>query len=160
MNSLRRPCSPTTGTDTSDKLMVCRIKNLRSATLMSNVKQSGLLYSTHPSKRIDIFTPDAIREGVTFKRVDQLTYANIPYALDFYEGRLFVSSNGKEKFCEVDPVTGEILKDYTVVGDVTSNCHDFTTSSNRPSFVLNTNKLFPSFPMLAIKRVSPRCATV
>ena len=37
----------------------------------------------------------------------------------FYEGRLFVSSNGKEKFCEVDPVTGEILKDYTVVGDVT-----------------------------------------
>ena len=82
-------------------------------------EQSGLLYSTHPSKRIDIFTPDAIREGVTFKRVDQLTYANIPYALDFYEGRLFVSSNGKEKFCEVDPVTGEILKDYTVVGDVT-----------------------------------------
>ena len=46
-------------------------------------EQSGLLYSTHPSKRIDIFTPDAIREGVTFKRVDQLTYANIPYALDF-----------------------------------------------------------------------------
>ena len=46
-------------------------------------EQSGLLYSTHPSKRIDIFTPDAIREGVTFKRVDQLTYAKYSLCLGF-----------------------------------------------------------------------------
>lgn len=103
-------------------------------------EQSGLLYSTHPSKRIDIFTPDAIREGVTFKRVDQLTYANIPYALDFYEGRLFVSSNGKEKFSEVDPVTGEILKDYTVVGDVTLQVPEKFCIRRNTLFIIDRTK--------------------
>ena len=63
-------------------------------------EQTGLLYSTHPAKRIDLFAPDGIREGVSPKRTGQLAYKNVPYDLDFYEGRLFVSSNGTEKFCE------------------------------------------------------------
>ena len=44
---------------------------------------------------------------------------NVPYDLDFYEGRLFVSSNGTEKFCEVNPRTGEIVKDHTTIGGIT-----------------------------------------
>lgn len=32
---------------------------------------------------------------------------------------MFVSSNGTEKFCEADPETGEIVKDYTTVGEIT-----------------------------------------
>ncbi|WP_303181107.1 hypothetical protein [uncultured Butyricimonas sp.] len=82
-------------------------------------ERAGLLYSTHPSKRIDVFALGDIREGVTLKRVKQLAYRNTPYALDFYKGRLFVTSNGNEKFCEVDPETGDIVKDYTTVGGIT-----------------------------------------
>lgn len=81
--------------------------------------QTGLLYSTHPSKRIDVFKLDSIREGTSLKRTKQLTYKNGPYALDFYKGKLFVSSNGSEKFCEVNPGTGDILKDFTVIGGIT-----------------------------------------
>ena len=54
-------------------------------------EQTGLLYSTHPAKRIDLFAPDGIREGVSPKRTGQLAYKNVPYDLDFYEGRLFVT---------------------------------------------------------------------
>lgn len=82
-------------------------------------EQTGLLYSTHPAKRIDLFAPDGIREGVSPKRTGQLAYKNVPYDLDFYEGRLFVSSNGTEKFCEVNPRTGEIVKDHTTIGGIT-----------------------------------------
>lgn len=82
-------------------------------------EQTGLLYSTHPAKRIDLFAPDGIREGVSPKRTGQLAYKNVPYDLDFYEGRLFVSSNGTEKFCEVNPRTGEIMKDHTTIGGIT-----------------------------------------
>ena len=82
-------------------------------------EQTGLLYSTHPAKRIDLFAPDGIREGVSPKRTGQLAYKNVPYALDFYEGRMFVSSNGTEKFCEVNPQTGEIIKDHTTLGGIT-----------------------------------------
>lgn len=38
------------------------------------------------------------------------------------DGRLFVSFDGKQtqqKFCEVDPKTGAIIKDYTTIGDIT-----------------------------------------
>ena len=35
-------------------------------------EQTGLLYSTHPAKRIDLFAPDGIREGVSPKRTGQL----------------------------------------------------------------------------------------
>ena len=78
------------------------------------------LYTTHQSgKRIDIFSLSDLREGVTLKRTHTLTYKNNPFALDFYKGRLFVTSNGKEKFCEVNPKTGEIIKDYTTIGGIT-----------------------------------------
>lgn len=80
---------------------------------------SGLLYSVHPSKRIDVFNLADIREGTTLTRSKQLVYKNNPYALDFYNGKLFVSSNGEEKFCEVDPKTGDVLKNHTVIGEVT-----------------------------------------
>lgn len=79
----------------------------------------GLLYATHPHKRIDVFNLADLRAGKELKRVRNFVYKNSPYALDFYQGRLFVSSNGTEKFCEVDPATGEIIKDYTVIGDIT-----------------------------------------
>lgn len=81
--------------------------------------RTGLLYATHPAKRIDVFNPGDLREGTAFATVKQLVYKNVPYALDFYEGRMFVSSNGTEKFCEADPETGEIVKDYTTVGEIT-----------------------------------------
>lgn len=38
------------------------------------------------------------------------------------DGRLFVSFDGgqtEQKFCEVDPETGKIIKDYTTIGDIT-----------------------------------------
>ncbi len=38
------------------------------------------------------------------------------------DGRLFVSFDGKQteqKFCEVDPETGKIIKDYTTIGGIT-----------------------------------------
>lgn len=82
-------------------------------------ERTGLLYTTHPGKHIDVFNPADIREGTTFQYAERLNYRNAPYALGFYEGRLFVSSNGTEKFCEVNPKTGEILKDYTTVGGIT-----------------------------------------
>ncbi len=81
--------------------------------------RNGLLYTTHPSRRIDILSPADIRECATLKRTKQLPYKNGPYALDFYQGRMFVSSNGNEKFCEVNPDTGEIIKDLTTIGSVT-----------------------------------------
>ncbi|WP_294620244.1 hypothetical protein [uncultured Bacteroides sp.] len=81
--------------------------------------RSGLLYTTHPNKRIDVFKPDDMREGTAPKRIRQIACKNTPYALDFYQGRLFVSSNGTEKFCEVNPDTGDIIKDYTVIEDIT-----------------------------------------
>lgn len=68
---------------------------------------------------MDLFAPDGIREGVSPKRTGQLAYKNVPYDLDFYEGRLFVSSDGTEKFCEVNPRTGEIMKDHTTIGGIT-----------------------------------------
>lgn len=40
------------------------------------------------------------------------------------DGRLFVSFDGtqtQQKFCEVDPKTGKIIKDYTTIGDITLN---------------------------------------
>ena len=38
------------------------------------------------------------------------------------DGRLFVSFAGTEqKFCEVNPETGAIIKDYTTIGDITLN---------------------------------------
>ncbi len=40
------------------------------------------------------------------------------------DGRLFVSFDGKQteqKFCEVDPETGKIIKDFTTIGDITLN---------------------------------------
>lgn len=82
-------------------------------------EQTGLLYSTHPSKRIDVLTPNDIREGKTLVRTRQLAYKNNPYALGFYQERMFVSSNGSEKFCEVNPETGDIIKNYTVIGGIT-----------------------------------------
>ena len=51
-----------------------------------------------------------------FAKKGQLAYKNGPYAVDFHEGRMFVSSNGNEKFCEADPETGDIIKDFTVIG--------------------------------------------
>lgn len=82
-------------------------------------ERTGLLYSTHPSKRIDILTPDDIRERTILERTGQLPYKNNPYALDFYKGRMFVSSNGSEKFCDVNPETGDIIKNHTAIGDIT-----------------------------------------
>ena len=32
---------------------------------------------------------------------------------------MFVSSNGNEKFCDVNPETGDIIKNHTVIGDIT-----------------------------------------
>ena len=81
--------------------------------------RSGLLYTTHPNKRIDVFKPDDMREGTAPKRIRQIACKNAPYALDFYQGRLFVSFNGTEKFCEVNPDTGDIIKDYTIIEDIT-----------------------------------------
>lgn len=79
---------------------------------------SGILYSTHPSKRIDWFDLSAIREYKAFPRAGNVAYKNVPYALDLYDGRMYVSSNGAEKFCEVDPKTGEIKKNHTTIGDI------------------------------------------
>ncbi len=82
-------------------------------------EHTGLLYSTHPAKRIDILDPGNIRECIALTRTRQLAYKNNPYALDFYKGRMFVSSNGNEKFCDVNPETGDIIKNHTVIGDIT-----------------------------------------
>ena len=73
-------------------------------------EHTGLLYSTHPAKRIDILDPGNIRECIAHTRTRQLAYKNNPYALDFYKGRMFVSSNGNEKFCDVNPETGISIK--------------------------------------------------
>ncbi len=86
---------------------------------MAVEEESGLLYSVHPSKRIDVFNLTDIHEGTTLKRTRQMAYKNNPYALEFHDGKLYVSSNGEEKFCEVNPKTGDILKNHTVIGDIT-----------------------------------------
>lgn len=82
-------------------------------------ERTNLLYSTHPSKRIDILAPDNIREGTTLARARQLAYKNTPYALGFYQEQMFVSSNGNEKFCNVNPETGDIIKNHTIIGSIT-----------------------------------------
>ena len=81
-------------------------------------EKAEVLYTTHPAKRIDLFTLGDMREGVSPKRSGQLAYKNTPYALDLYEGKLFVSSNGNEKFCEVDPTTGTIIKDHSNISNI------------------------------------------
>lgn len=80
---------------------------------------NNILYTTHPANRIDLFDLSAIREYQEIKRSGNFTYKNSPYALDFYDKKLYVSSNGDEKFCEVDPETGAILKNYTTIGGIT-----------------------------------------
>ena len=98
-------------------------------------EQNGLLYVTHwSSKRIDVLNLADVREGVTWKRSSNFSYKNSPYSLDFYEGDLFVSSNGAEKFCKVNPRTGEIIKDYTTVGEI--------TLSSPEKFCIRRNTLF------------------
>lgn len=52
---------------------------------------------------------------------DELTFEAKPLGAAWSrDGRLFVSFEGADrKFCEVDPKTGAILKDYTTIGDIT-----------------------------------------
>ena len=54
---------------------------------------------------------------------ETLTFEAMPLGAAWSaDGRLFVSFDGKQtqqKFCEVDPKTGKILKDYTTIGDIT-----------------------------------------
>lgn len=80
---------------------------------------NNILYATHPAKRIDLFDLSQIREYQTIVRSGNFAYKNVPYALDFYGSKLYVSSNGDEKFCEVDPKTGDILKNHTTIGGIT-----------------------------------------
>lgn len=116
-------------------------------------EQTGLLYSTHPSKRIDVFALDDIREGVTLKRVKQLDYFNTPYALDFYKGRLFVSSNGNEKFCEVDPETGNVVKDYTVVGGITLQAPEKFCIRRGTLFIIDRTKEGPCLYAIPVREL-------
>ena len=97
-------------------------------------ERNGLLYSTFPGKRIDIFTPADIRNGATLVRTKQLPCNAQPYALDFYKDRLFVSFAGATKFCEVNAETGEIVKDYTTIGG--------TTLQAPEKFCIRRNTLF------------------
>ena len=96
--------------------------------------KTGLLYSIHPSRKIHVFNLSGIREGAALATTSQLAYKNGPYCLDFHEGRMFVSSNGVEKFCEVDSETGEIIKNFTVIGDI--------TLQNPEKFCIRRNTLF------------------
>nr|DAE30261.1 MAG TPA: Phytase [virus sp. ct5rm7] len=117
-------------------------------------EQTGLLYSTHPSKRIDILAPAEVREGTTLKRARQLTYKNNPYALDFYEGRMFVSSNGREKLCDVNPETGDIIKDYTVVGGITLQAPEKFCIRRNTLFItdrINNGACIYAIPMSELK---------
>ena len=83
-------------------------------------EQTGLTFtSTHPAKTHRPVRPDGIREGVSPKRTGQLAYKKKSYDLDFYEGRLFVNSNGTEKFCEVNSDGREIISDHTTIGGIT-----------------------------------------
>ncbi len=111
--------------------MIGRMEPLQRITCTENVGETegtygmavdtatNTLYSTHPKNRIDLFDLTQIRESIELKRSNSFEYKNSPYALDFYDGRLFVSSNGDEKFCEVDPKTGTILKNHTTIGGIT-----------------------------------------
>ncbi|WP_294600575.1 hypothetical protein [uncultured Rikenella sp.] len=101
---------------------------------------SGILYATHPAKRIDQFDLSQIREYQEIKRSGSLTYKNAPYALDFYGTRLFVSSNGDEKFCEVDPKTGAILKNHTTVGGITLQAPEKFCIRRKTLFIIDRAK--------------------
>lgn len=96
--------------------------------------KTGLLYSIHPSRKIHVFNLSGIREGAALATTSQLAYKNGPYCLDFHEGRMFVSSNGVEKFCEADSGTGEIMNNFTVIGDITLR--------NPEKFCIRRNTLF------------------
>lgn len=116
--------------------------------------ESGMLYSVHPSKRIDVFNLSDLREGTSLKRSAQLTYKNAPYALDFYEGKLFVSSNGDEKFCEVNPKTGDIMKNHTVIGDITLEAPEKFCIRRHTLFITDRTKNGPciyAIPMSDLK---------
>ncbi len=114
-----------------EEAMIGRMEPLQRITCTENVGETegtygmavdtatNTLYSTHPRNRIDLFDLTQIRESIELKRSNSFEYKNSPYALDFYDGRLFVSSNGDEKFCEVDPKTGTILKNHTTIGGIT-----------------------------------------
>ena len=107
------------------------------------VDEDGLLYSVHPSKRIDVFNLNEIHEGTTLSRSRQMAYKNTPYALDFYNGKLYVSSNGEEKFCEVNPKTGEILKNHTVIGNVTLEAPEKFCIRRQTLFITDRTKNSP-----------------
>ena len=81
-------------------------------------EQTGLLYSTHPAKRIDLFALTGYGKEFHPNAPGNWLIKMYP-TTGFYEGRLFVSSNGTEKFCEVNPRTGEIMKDHTTIGGIT-----------------------------------------
>ena len=56
---------------------------------------------------------------------EELTFEAMPLGAAWSaDGRLFVSFDGQQtqqKFCEVDPKTGAVIKDYTTIGDITLN---------------------------------------
>lgn len=117
-------------------------------------EKAGLLYSVHPAKRIDIFNLTDIREGRSLARSSQLAYKNTPYALDFYEGKLFVSSNGEEKFCEINPKTGDILKNHTLIGDITLEAPEKFCIRRQTLFITDRTKngaCVYAIPMSGIK---------
>ncbi|WP_294629777.1 hypothetical protein [uncultured Bacteroides sp.] len=103
-------------------------------------ESNGLLYSTHPAKRIDIFNPAGLRVGAALKCSKQLTFAAQPYALDFCKDRLFVSFAGNAKLCEVDAETGEIVKDYTTVGGTTLQAPEKFCIRRNTLFVVDRSK--------------------
>ncbi|WP_300726062.1 hypothetical protein [uncultured Rikenella sp.] len=101
---------------------------------------SGILYATHPAKRIDLFDLSQVREYKELKRSGNIAYKNSPYALDFYGKQLFVSSNGDEKFCEVDPKTGTILKNYTTIGGITLQAPEKFCIRRKTLFIIDRIK--------------------
>lgn len=88
-----------------------------SLTVDANENVYSLSYYTKKMVKLDTQYLMAGKINTT----NELTLEKNPMGAAFSkDGRLFVSFAGTDqKFCEIDPATGKIIKDYTTIGNVT-----------------------------------------
>lgn len=123
----------------------CRTSNMGEAmgTYGQAIGSDGFLYTTHQgNKKIHVFDPMAMREQKEWKAQRVISFSSYsPYDLAFAGKRMFVSlATGKNQpiaLAEINPETGEVVKDYTTVGGHTFSNVEKMSMSRQTLFVID-----------------------
>ena len=82
---------------------------------------NGNIYAVDSYKKKLIRVETKYQRACRLTAAEELTFEAEPVGAAWSaDGRLFVSfTKTEQKFCEVNPKTGKIIKDYTTIGDIT-----------------------------------------